>query len=210
MQSAHTAYTHPERSCPAWPWPHACAALQNLAAAYSDAQHINMQTSDIHPKFPRTSLAIRAASVAPPVELQSITAPTTSAELHSFPPNLLMVPFGSSTAAIAEVMDISYDDTSAAITMQLDIVHDPVTFTQFVPHAPCSVRTDEAHFHYATRPGMAVDGPGLLQALKDSDYKTEGEHMQQGLAGSIHLLTGLTQLLTSYHGSTSILQQALP
>jgi hypothetical protein len=58
--------------------------------------------------------------------------------------------------------------------MQLDVVHNPVVFSQFLEHTPSSADTTEAHYHFATRPGLDVDAPALLQALKDSSYQVEG------------------------------------
>lgn len=151
-----------------------------MATAFRQAEKANKLSTSGLPLFPRTSSAARLASVAADpkeVHTSALTAdePAPLASLVTFPPNLMMVPFGASTAAIADVLDVRHDPDAAAITLQLDVVHDPVVFSQFIEHVPCSIRTNEAHYHFATRPGMEVDAPGLLQSLKQTNYKLDGK-----------------------------------
>lgn len=86
-----------------------------------------------------------------------------------------MVPFGHTNAAIADVVDMSYDADTGVIRMQLDVVEDPHVFNQFAPHDGAAVHAEDAHYHYATRPGMKIDAQAVLKALKDSGNNPEGE-----------------------------------
>jgi hypothetical protein len=141
-----------------------------MASAFRKADLLNDLNPDSPPLYPKGSQAIRPASVALPVEAStsSLAAPKEPklSSLVAFPPNLMVFPFGQSKAAIADVMDVLYDETSATVTMQLDVVHDPVVISQFLAHTPCSADTTEAHYHFATRPGLDVDAPALLLPSK--------------------------------------------
>jgi hypothetical protein len=56
-------------------------------------------------------------------------------------------------------------------------------------HAPhvCScvhhVQVDEAHYHFATAPGVKVDAQAFLDSLKSSDFNLEGGWPTQQLIG---------------------------
>lgn len=153
-----------------------------MAQAFRRAQEVNKQNPSSPEVFPRTSLAARAASIAPAPAPEGTLAPfVASAQPQpswfvGFPPNLLMVPFGQSTAAIADVLDITFDDTSSTVTMQLDVVHSPNTFSQFIPgHTAHAKDTAAAHYHFATRPGMTLDAAHVLNTFKESKYTPDGE-----------------------------------
>lgn len=175
-KQAHTQQSHACCALPA-----SCTlsyTLQGMASAFRKADTLNLLNPDSPPLFPKGSQAIRPASVSLPVEASTSSVTAKEPKLSSlvaFPPNMMLFPFGQSTAAIADVMDVSYDEASPTVTMQLDVVHNPVVFSQFLEHTPCSANTTEAHYHFATRPGMDVDAPALLQALKESSYQVEGE-----------------------------------
>lgn len=164
--------------------------MQSMALAYRGADAANSRSApDSPPVFPRSSLAARTASIAPPpaeASTAAAAAPPPRQPFVSLPPALMMVPFGSSTAAIADVMDVTYEEAAGAITLQLDVVHQPVVFSQFVPHVGGRRHSDSdttaAHYHFATRPGMTVDAAGLLTGLQESNYKPEGVWA----AGSMH------------------------
>lgn len=150
-----------------------------MAIAFRKADKLNQLSPDSQPLFPKASQATRLASIAPPVEASISAFAAEEPKLPSlagFPPNLLMVPFGYTTGAIADLMDVSYDEATDSITLQLDVVHNPVVFSQFVEHTPCSVHTDEAHYHQLVRDPMGVDAQTLLQSLKDSSYGVEGTY----------------------------------
>lgn len=110
--------------------------MQNMAQAFRRADEVNQRSNNSPCVFPRTSLATRAATVAPPPQPERAFAATETPQptwFVSFPPNLLMVPFGTPTAAIADVLDISYDDKSSAVALQLDVVHNPTTSASSSP-----------------------------------------------------------------------------
>lgn len=154
-----------------------------MAVAFRKIDKLNKLSPKVQPLFPKTSQATRLASIAPPANTSIsvfAAADLTASSLVGFPPNLLMVPFGKTTGAIADLMDVSYDEKANSITLQLDVVQNPVIFSQFVDHAPHSVDTTAAHYHLSVRDGMHVDAPAVLKGFKDSSYNVEGRRSHGG------------------------------
>ena len=56
----------------------------------------------------------------------------------------------------------------------------PIPSASLIPTAKQSLKVEEAHYHFATAPGVKLDAAALLKSLQDSNYKVEGEDCQLG------------------------------
>ena len=91
------------------------------------------------------------------------------------PSSVLLMPNGLSTAAVADVMNIAYDDTTGAVIMDLDLVQDPHTVTEFKPHGKQTLDVDQAHYHFATHPSVSLNAAAVVQQVQDASSAFEGE-----------------------------------
>lgn len=152
---------------------------------------INTATSSSPRLFPRGALAVTAAQDSTGLNLDISTLIDTaeargqrSMWAETSPGSVLLLPAGQSTAAVADIWDVAYDGKSGAISLELDVVHDPHTISEFEPHDKQSLETEEAHYHFATAPGVKVDATALLKILQDSNYRIEGERCTIRQAGT--------------------------
>lgn len=60
------------------------------------------------------------------------------------------------------------------ITLELDVVHQPHTISEFEPHAKQTLQVDDAHYHFDTAPGVKVDAQALLRSLEASNFAVDG------------------------------------
>lgn len=151
---------------------------------------INQGTQSSPRLFPRGALAVTAAqdSAGPKLDVASLINAAEARGQRSMwsetsPGSVLLLPFGQSTAAVADIWDVSYDTHSGAISLELDVVHDPHTISEFEPHGKQVLDPEEAHYHFATAPGVKVDAAALLKSLQDSAYKVEGERFRVDCCG---------------------------
>ena len=133
--------------------------------------------------IPRPGVAVQAASDVSPLGKLDVGRIIDAAEAHGqrsswtepSPSSVLLVPHGSSTAAVADVMDIAHDEQSGAISLHLELVHSPHTVSEFEAHGKQSLDVGEAHYHFATPPGVAIDAARLLASLSDAKLEVAGE-----------------------------------
>jgi len=132
--------------------------------------------------FPRGSLAIEAAADNTPAKVD-INAVITAAEAlgkpdiwaETSPGSLLLLPTGQSTAAVADLMDVTYNSKTGLMSLHVELVHNPDTISEFHPHGKQSLASDEAHYHFSTTPGVKVDAAALMKSLQDDNYQVDGE-----------------------------------
>lgn len=72
-------------------------------------------------------------------------------------------------------MNIAYDEQAATISLALELVHDPHTVSEFEAHGKQSLDVHEAHYHFVTPPGVAIDAAALLASLQDAKLEVAGE-----------------------------------
>lgn len=157
--------------------------MQSLAIAYRKADKLRPLSSHSRPLFPMGSQATRLASISSSGQA-AISAfaekEDSPSSLVRFPPNLLMIPFGQTAGAIADLLDVACDEAADTITMRMDVVDNPVVFSQFMEHHPCSADTTEAHYHQNAREGIDINAKALLQSVKGSSNSVQGRLQQQG------------------------------
>jgi hypothetical protein len=132
--------------------------------------------------FPRPGVAVQAASDVAPLGKLDVGRIIDTAEAHGqrsswtepSPGSVLLLPHVSSTAAVADVMNIAHDEQSGAITLDLELVHSPHTVSEFEAHGKQSLDVHEAHYHFSTPPGVAIDAAGLLASLQDAKFEVAG------------------------------------
>jgi hypothetical protein len=133
--------------------------------------------------FPRPGVAVRAASDVAPLSNLDVGRIIDTAEAHGqrsawtepSPGSVLLLPHGSSTAAVADVMNIAHNEQSGAVTLDLELVHSPHTVSEFEAHGKQSLDVHEAHYHFSTPPGVAIDATGLLATLQGAKLEVAGE-----------------------------------
>lgn len=143
---------------------------------------LNAQQPNQPPMFPRGALAIQASADNSPNKLD-ISTIITAAEARgkhdiwaeTSPGSVLLLPTGQSTAAVADLLDVTYDSLSGLITLEADLVRDPHTVTEFEPHAKQSLDSADAHYHFETASGVKVDAAALIKSLQDANFQVDGE-----------------------------------
>lgn len=155
---------------------------------FTRANAINQQnTNKDQPRvFPRASLAVTSASDSAPVKL-AVDSIINAAEARgqrnmwseTTPGSILLLPNGQATAAVADIWNVVHDAETGVITLELDLVHDPRTMSEFAVHGKQVLDVDAAHYHFNTGPSVTVDAQGLLRQLQASDFKLEGAVMAQ-------------------------------
>lgn len=166
-----------------WPAHHTCGT-QNYALVFSRVNAVNSQAAPGATRlFPRACVAARAASDVSPFGKLDVGRIIDNAEAHNqrstwtdpFPGSVLLLPHGSSTAAVADVMDITHDEQAGTITLHLELVHSPETISEFDAHGKQTLDVREAHYHFSTSPGVVIDAARLLAALQDANFEVAGE-----------------------------------
>jgi hypothetical protein len=61
-----------------------------------------------------------------------------------------------------------------AITLELHVVDQAHTVSEFEPHGKQTLEVDEAHYHFQTAPNIKMDAAALLDSLKSSSFAIEG------------------------------------
>jgi len=132
--------------------------------------------------FPRGSLAIQAAADISPnkVDINAIITAAEARGQHDIwaetsPGSLLLLPTGQSTAAIADLMDVTYNSETGLMSLHVELVDNPDTISEFQPHGKQSLASDEAHYHFSTAPGVKVDAAALLKSLQEANFDINGE-----------------------------------
>lgn len=150
---------------------------------------INSGTPSSPRLFPRGALAVTAAqdSTGPNMDVRTLIDAAEAQGQRSMwaetsPGSVMLLPAGQSTAAVADIWDVTFDAKSGAISLELDVVHDPHTISEFEPHGKQSLEAEDAHYHFATAPGVKVGAAVFLKSLQDSNYKVEGEDRRLGEA----------------------------
>lgn len=92
---------------------------------------------------------------------------------HTTSSSMMLWPHGSKTAAVADLINVSYDEAANTISVDVDIVDKAPAITEFKLHQHQTLDVDAAHYYFNTRPGIDIDidAPALLQTLKAADYK---------------------------------------
>lgn len=148
---------------------------------FSHVNAINAQNPSAPRLFPMAALAVSGASDNAPVKLNMDAVISTAEALghrgawaETTPGSVLLLPAGQSTGAVADVLGVVFDDKTDTITLELDVVHKPHTISEFEPHDKQTLEVDEAHYHFATAPGVSVDAQAFLGNLKGSEFAVEG------------------------------------
>lgn len=97
---------------------HSCPlCLQNLATMFAQVTSVNKQRPEGQLRlFPRAAMAVTAASDNAPVHMdvgKAITVAEATGQRSSWaevtPSSVLLLPFGQSVGAVADVMGVTYD-----------------------------------------------------------------------------------------------------
>jgi hypothetical protein len=90
---------------------------------FSHTKVINQQNPSGPRMFPRGAIALQAASdaAAAKTDMASLIAAAAARDHRSMwaetsPGSVLLLPHGGSTAAVADIMDVSYDQATGAAT----------------------------------------------------------------------------------------------
>jgi hypothetical protein len=144
---------------------------------------VNAQAPAGSPRlFPMHRLALQAASDVSASARLDLARFIDTAEAEgkrvawawTSPGSVLLLPAGQALAAVADIMNAAYDPATETVMLELEVVHDPDTLSEFESHPKQSLDPAEAHYHFYTPLGVTIDGPKLLAALKGSG-KLAGE-----------------------------------
>lgn len=63
---------------------------------------------------------------------------------------------------------------AGVLSLELDVVHQPHTVSEFEPHGKQTLKPDTSHYHFDTAPGVRVDAEALLKSLQETAFGVEG------------------------------------
>jgi hypothetical protein len=179
----------------------AVSTAQNLATLFNHVNTINQNNPSGPRLFPKAALAVTAASDNALVKLDVNTLIQSAAAMgqhNSFaeisPASVLLLPTGQSTGAVADVVGVTFDSKTSMIALELELVHQPHTISEFQPHGKQSLDVEEAHYHFETAPGVNVDAQAFLNNLQSAGFAPEG--------GSVQTLRGHVAAAMSHNGAT--------
>lgn len=156
---------------------------QNYALLHTRLADINKQSGDNSRPFPKPSLAHKAASLLYPTEADLLDY-TARAEAfgdhriwtHCSAPNVLLYPTtnGAGFGAVADVLNVEESpDSDGAITLTLDIVHEPKIVNELEGH-PKQTMDERSHYHWLAPQGIDVDANKMLSLVSSSGGMLQG------------------------------------
>lgn len=87
----------------------------------------------------------------------------------------LLAAAGSSVGAVADIMNVVHNHPSPGlITLELDVVNNPNTVSEFEPHGKQTLDAAQSHYHFLTAPGVKVDAAQFVNSLQDSNFQVAG------------------------------------
>jgi len=159
--------------------------LQSYARQSKLVEALNQRTSFKPHLYPRPAASLDTAS--------PFTTPTSTIDqlvqraeavgqrdywTHTAPTNVLLLPTGHATGAIADIMAVdmtdSADGSAPAITLTLDVVHAPRIVNELQQHGKQTL-DDDAHYHFFTPAGVTVDAKAFLALLASAGGSMQGE-----------------------------------
>jgi hypothetical protein len=158
--------------------------LQNLAYMFKRLEPINTAKSANEPQlFPQGQVGLPAASEVPVDSLRDLEAYINKVEAADkryiwatdASSSMMLWPFDSPTAAVADLIEVSYDQPSNSITLEVDVVDKPITISEFQPHQRQTLDVHHAHYHFETPKGVNINAHALLNKLEASKYKVKGK-----------------------------------
>ena len=164
-------------------WSFLVVRLQNLATMFKRLKEVNAQDTNQPHLLPEGHVALRAATEDAGQRTSVLSAFLDNLDAqgkrHDWatvtPSSMLLWPYDQHTAAVADLIEVSYNESSGLVSLEVDLVDNPNTISEFAPHPRQTLDVDNAHYHFSTRSGVTTDAQALLKSLGDSKYKVKGE-----------------------------------
>jgi hypothetical protein len=88
---------------------------------------------------------------------------------------LMLIP-GHALGAVADIISADLtEEGSPAVTLTLDVVHQPRMVSEFEEH-PQQTLDDHAHYHFFTPAGVSVDAAKFLSVSQAAGNRLPGEY----------------------------------
>jgi len=85
------------------------------------------------------------------------------------------------------------------LSLELDLVHNPHTMSEFEAHAKQTLDVTDAHYHFNTESGVKVDAHAFLNGLDNNGFRVEGGCAQHPGNRSAHRSCMAPSVSVMYH-----------